>query len=248
MSLLLTFALSVAQVAGGGAPPVDAPLSPVPGNCTARKFETRVAIMSSGKKRFKKVTLCGTPGQTDTDWAKTLRDAIAKVEANADMPADVRQQIVAAIDAELIKLGPQAQAPAPAPPPIVDTAPSAAAAAPPVLAPIARAPAPAPKPRITLLCSVPGDLARPAPCRSLERETLLTVRADDKIPAGTRLRFLRRGDPRGELALGELSAGQSIRMSLPRQVCAGVAFSRVVIQSIEADAVTGTFGEFALRC
>ena len=47
----------------------------------ARKFETTVEAVVDGKKRGSKVRLCGKEGQTDADWASTLKDAAKKVEA-----------------------------------------------------------------------------------------------------------------------------------------------------------------------
>ena len=51
---------------------------------------------------------------------------------------------------------------------------------------------------------------------------------------GTSLRFLRRGDDRGEIELALLRRGQSRRFGLPPRLCAGVAGSRVEIQIVRA--------------
>ena len=85
-------------------------------SCDAHKFETVVGES--------KVKLCGVEGQSDAEWIETLRDAIKKLEANKDMPADKREQIVAAIKSEIarltivgaaLKLPPRASGVAPAP-------------------------------------------------------------------------------------------------------------------------------------
>ena len=65
-------------------------------NCDAHKFETVVGES--------KVKLCGVEGQNDAQWLDTLRDAIKKLEANKDMPAPQREQIVAAIKIEIARL------------------------------------------------------------------------------------------------------------------------------------------------
>ncbi len=65
-------------------------------SCDAHKFETVVGQS--------KVKLCGVEGQSDAEWIDTLRDAIKKLEANTDMPAAQREQIVAAIKTEIARL------------------------------------------------------------------------------------------------------------------------------------------------
>ena len=65
-------------------------------SCDAHKFETVVGES--------KVKLCGVEGQSDAEWIDTLRDAIKKLEANKDMPAAQRDQIVAAIKSEIARL------------------------------------------------------------------------------------------------------------------------------------------------
>lgn len=82
-------------------------------NCDAHKFETVVDSVVDGQPHQSKVRLCGKQGQTDADWIGTLQDAIAKLDANTDMPIAVRSQIVTAITAEIARLkSGQAAAPA----------------------------------------------------------------------------------------------------------------------------------------
>ncbi len=83
-------------------------------SCDAHKFETVVDTVVDGEPRQSKVKLCGVRGQSDGDWIKTLRDAIAKLDANEDMAPAAREQIVTAIKAEIARLsieGGAAQAP-----------------------------------------------------------------------------------------------------------------------------------------
>jgi hypothetical protein len=85
---------------------------------------------------------------------------------------------------------------------------------------------------------------------SLERETLLTVRADENMAGGARLRFLRRGDDRGEVELAQMRKGQSRRFKLPAPLCVGVVGSQVEIQILGSSSsqVLDTLGPYSLRC
>ena len=89
-------------------------------------------------------------------------------------------------------------------------------------------------------------------CDTLERGTVMTVKADEDLPKGTSLRFLRRGDNRAEVDLSPLRRGQSQRFALPAKVCQGVTGSRVEIQviraTVKASQVVDTRGPFELTC
>lgn len=76
-------------------------------NCDAHKFETTVLTSVDGKPHDSKVRLCGNEGQSDAEWIATLRDAINKLTTNDDMPAATRNQIIAAIKAEIARLSGQ---------------------------------------------------------------------------------------------------------------------------------------------
>src|SRR5438105_8116102 len=82
-------------------------------SCDAHKFETIVHAVVDGQPRDSKVKLCGVEGQSDSAWIKTLRDAIAKLEANKEMDAPVRNQIVTAIQTEISRLMIVGSAPSP---------------------------------------------------------------------------------------------------------------------------------------
>ena len=71
-----------------------------------RKFES-TASKSDGAKRksVSKLVLCSDPGESNEAWAKTLREALANVEGNKDMPADAKAQIVADLKTEIAKTG-----------------------------------------------------------------------------------------------------------------------------------------------
>jgi hypothetical protein len=70
--------------------------------CAAHKFEA--LIMLDGRKRPSRVKICGEPGQTDAQWLVTLKDSVAKTEANAEMSASEKGQIVKALKAEIARL------------------------------------------------------------------------------------------------------------------------------------------------
>jgi hypothetical protein len=81
----------------------------------------------------------------------------------------------------------------------------------------------------------------------------MTVRADEDLASGTLLRFLRRGDFRGEVALAQMRKGQSRRFKLPQPLCAGVSSSKVEVQILGRAAngtnqVADTLGPYQLRC
>ena len=65
-------------------------------NCDAHKFETFIEVKVEGQPQPKRsrVKLCGTEGQSDADWVRTLKDAVVKTEANLQMPPAVREQIL----------------------------------------------------------------------------------------------------------------------------------------------------------
>lgn len=250
-------------------------------NCTARKFETTIQGTVNGKPKSSKVKLCGKAGQTDAEWRRTLTDALDKVAANPRMSRAAKEQLIAALKLEIAKLDTAkldtAQLPGvagltPAPPltgltppprrPIVApsseraeyaTLPPMPAPKPAVSAALSAATAPSlPPPRLTLRCLTTSRLSTEDECDVLERETLLTVRAGENLANGTSLRFLRRGDARGEIDLPPLRAGQSRRFTLPPTLCAGVAGSRVQIEVVRAvgnsSQVVDTRGPFELRC
>jgi hypothetical protein len=106
LALLLAAAGAAAPHARKAAPK---PAAPDPArqlmeSCDAHKFETIVKAVVGGEPRQSKVRLCGKEGQSDAEWIGTLKDAIDKLNANKEMPAEVRNQIVTAINAEITRL------------------------------------------------------------------------------------------------------------------------------------------------
>ena len=199
-------------------------------DCSARKFETSIEVVADGKPRKSRVRLCGKQGQTDAEWTNTLKDAVNKVGANENMPRAAKDQLIAALNAEIARLGPiGASAPAPS-----------AVAAP--------APKTAAKPRLTIKCLAPGDKGAGSNCLSLNRTTTLSIRADEAVAGNVGLRFLRRGDVRGAINLAQMRPGQLVRSRLPAELCAGVASSQVQIQVVASNQVAETLGPYKLTC
>ena len=239
-------------------------------NCDERKFEATLEAVVDGKARRSKAKICGTEGQSDADWLKTLKDAAAKSAANDKMPAAMREQLLAALRAEIAKvealiagvkpltLPPPRPKPqtlkrqeystyTPLPPPPRPAAISASAAS--VQLPQLS------RPRLSFACFTPGDLAGDGPCTGFVRDTLLVVRAGEDVPPGTSLRFVRNGDSRGDVELAQLRKGKFVRIELPREVCQGVVGGRLQIRIVRsapgrssALQVVGTEGPYNLTC
>ena len=239
--------------------------------CSAHQFETMVVL--PGRDRGSKVRICGDDGQTDAQWIATLKDSVAKTEANGEMDPEVKAQIVEALRIEIAKLEEAAKAlHAPSIAEIaVNEGPVAArepdpeySSLPPLPAPKAQAkvslarrplgsaggaspPRPAVvAPRLTIGCALPGESF--AECTELETQTRLAVVAKETLAAGTSLRF-RRGDKvRAELDLGGLQKGQSLRRKLPGSVCMGVMRGRVSIDIVSKGQVADSLGPYKLTC
>ncbi len=274
----LVLVLAAAQPAAGD-PPASAEAQALIANCDAHKFETTVMVTGpDGKPRQSQVKICGQTGQSDTDWVKTLRDAVDKVSANPRMSPSVKQQITAALQDEIGRLTgrianttpgpvpnlapPAIAAPAARPPeyatlPPIPTArppeyatlppmPTAPTLAPPRL--LGTAAAPVARPRLTVRCFNPNDMLGEVKCNELVRDMQLAIRADENLPAGISLRFLRRGEDRGQLELAALRKGRSVRLRLPLELCRGVSGSRVEIQVLSRGAVADSLGPYELRC
>jgi hypothetical protein len=182
MALGLTAAVVGAAPAKKAAPPAadDAPeASQLMQSCDAHKFETVVHGMVDGKPEQSKVKLCGKEGQTETEWIDTLKDAVAKLDSNTEMAAEMRNQITAALKSEIARLElKSAKAFGSTPPAEKSTALDGIAALPPlpqgkppqaVALPPPRAPAQA-APKRDYAALPPLPTAPPAPTRVLARD------------------------------------------------------------------------------
>lgn len=260
----LVLVLAAAQPAAD--PPPSAEAQSLIANCDAHKFETTVmATGPDGKPKQSQVKICGQVGQSDADWIKTLRDAVDKVSADPRMSPSVKQQIIAALQHEIGRLnGRTALGAVPGPVPnFTPPANSAPVVRPPeyaTLPPMPTAPtlapprllgtpsAPVARPRLTIRCFNPNDMLGEVECNELVRDMQLAIRADENLPAGISLRFLRRGEDRGQLDLAAMRKGRSVRLGLPLELCRGVSGSRVEIQVLSRGALADSLGPYELRC
>jgi hypothetical protein len=112
-----------------------------------------------------------------------------------------------------------------------------------------------PPPRMTIQCGTTDDPNYFTACRSLRVNSLLMIEAGEQLPAGTSLRFMRRGDDRGSVQLAQLRNGQTTRIPLPQKVCNGVVHSEIEIEVLRKAAggktgeqVVDSLGPYDLRC
>lgn len=229
--------------------------------CEGQKFEFK-----AGDERPTRITLCSDKGATAADLVRMFESAAVRIGQLDKLPQDRRAALVAQLKAKIIEV--QASnmialpLPAPRSTPEITPMPEYAQLPPlpsPVRTPVVAQPSPAPavpltKPRLTLECSTPGEIAEGGPCLNFAKDTLVTVRAGETLPAGTSLRFVRRGDVRAELALAQMRKGQTRRIKLPAEVCVGVTGSNIEIQILRrANAtamgqVVDSRGPYQLRC
>lgn len=252
--------------------------SPVPAaskltaDCGAHQFQTKVQVIGAdGKLQEKTVRMCGFHGQSDADWITTLKDAVKKTADNPSIPTAAKDQIIIAVNGEIVRLlhpglgiaaGPDISKlpkrnvmPFPAEPLSRDYGalpplPTVSSVPPPHL--LGPGGAIAAQARLNLRCATLGDEDRPSACDILDKETVLVVRADEAFPSGLAMRFVRHGDERAQLDLPPMKSGETRVLRIPARVCAGVVRSKIEIQAIGANAPTGTIagtvGEYDLRC
>lgn len=299
VSVGLVSAAGVAAPAKKKAPPPaaagpDAKTQQLIQNCDAHKFETTVQEVVDGQPQQSKVKLCGKQGQSDADWIGTLKDAVAKLDANKEMPAEVRDQIVKALNTEISRLEFQEAKTAfsstnpvekssalneiAALPPLPQPKPQGAARVPPpparqitpaapmrdyaALPPLPTAPvAPPhvlaagtsttvaflPRPKMSFTCFTPGEGAD-GPCTGFTRQTLITVRAGEDLPASTALRFVRDGDTKADIELTQLKKGKSVQFAMPTDVCRHAVGGRLELKIVRSGQEVGTDGPYNLNC
>ena len=274
IALLTTAAAAVGAVPAKKAPAAGEPsvaVKVLAQNCDAHKFETAIRLTGpDGQPQEKKVRMCGTQGQSAGDWIGTLKDAVKKTAANPQIPQSAKEQIIAAVNLEIDRLThpplalpggadigklPKAVASRPVIPlsreyGSLPPLPTASTVPPPqVLGPGG---AFGPTLRLTLRCALTGDEDRPTDCDSIDKDTVMVLRADESFPRGLDVRFVRKGDPRAEVTLPAMNPGQTAMLRLPPAVCAGVVRSKVEIQALGSNAPSGALagkvGEYDLRC
>lgn len=254
-------------------PPASPSATPLPQNCAAHSFETTIQLTGAdGALKQSKVHLCGTAGQSDADWIKTLQDAVTKTATNPAIPQAAKEQIIAAVNAEITRLNTPAALRLPSGPDISklpkDTASNAPAVplsrdydALPPLPTASNVPPPhllgpggilGPTLLLTVRCASAGDEDRSSECDTIDRDTVIVLRADQAFPSGLDVRFVRDGNSRAESTLPAMKAGQVAMLRLPPAVCGGVVRSKIEIQAMGGNApsgaIAGRIGEYDLRC
>lgn len=217
-------------------------------DCDARKFETTVEREENGEKKNSKVKLCGKPGQTDAEWAATLKDAATKIEMNPKMPQATKDQLGAALQAEIAKVEAGIDVPTAAVVAAEPPAPESIRPAGPDGASVPSVAVATKKPMLTIRCLAPGESGGGSSCGRLERSTRLSILAENDLTNGASLRFLRRGDERARLALAPMRQGETYRSKLPPELCAGISSTKIEIQVMGSGQIVASLGPFLLRC
>lgn len=245
--------------------------------CQGRKFDTMVQV-DPARNRGTRVKLCADPGASDADWVKTLEAAIVQIEAR-DMPAEAKDKVIGELRQEIAKYSPVAK-PAPASsaaPTFVGNLGDAGSligpterfetsVLPPLPPPLPRKPvqltgtgssgtaaaaAPVPTMRFRVKCLVPGESGAGTTCDYFDSRTVLALSAVEGMEKGATLRFLRRGDARGEVELAPLAVGKVVRVKLPSELCRGVAFTKVELELVAPGSKRGASaraGPYDVKC
>lgn len=244
--------------------------------CQGHKFDTMVQI-DPVRKRSTRVKLCANPGATDAEWVETLEAAVVQLEAR-DMPADAKDKVIAELRQEIAKFAAVAKpatssqsvpsfvgnlgnvgsliAPTeryetsivpPLPPPLprkpVQLATGGAVAA--------GASAPVPAMRFRIRCLAPGESGAGTTCDYFDSGTVLALSAVEGLDKGGTLRFRRRGEARGDVAIAPLATGKSVRVRLPSELCRGVAFAKVELELLAPGStgrVAARAGPYGMKC
>lgn len=73
-------------------------------SCGDRRFETSAEFDQQGRKRVIKIKLCAKPGEDQTTWLKSLRQAATTIKGTESLPPEIRTKIVADFDAEIARV------------------------------------------------------------------------------------------------------------------------------------------------
>ena len=241
--------------------------------CQGHKFDTMVQI-DPARNRSTRVKLCADPGTSDADWVKTLEAAIGQIEGR-DMPAAAKDKVIAELRQEIAKFATLAKPatdrqsatafagnlgnlgsldgpterfetstlpalPPPLPRKSLATASAGGAASPPI-----------PAMRFRIKCLGRGETGAGSTCDFFESGTSLALSAVEGLEKGGTLRFRRKGEARGDVTLAPMTAGKTVRVRLPSDLCRGVAFTRVELELLppgSAGKVAARAGPYEMRC
>ncbi|MFC7537945.1 hypothetical protein ACFQPG_11310 [Sphingomonas sp. GCM10030256] len=92
----------VQQTVGTDAVPAD--IRTAVANCEGRKFVADASSGAGKDLRRTRIVLCGKKGASDAEVATMLKSAIAKIEANPQLPAENKGKVVAQLKAKLAEL------------------------------------------------------------------------------------------------------------------------------------------------
>jgi hypothetical protein len=104
-----------------------------------------------------------------------------------------------------------------------------------------------PRPKMSFSCFTPGEGAD-GPCTGFTRDTLITVRAGEDLPASTALRFVRDGDPKADVELAQLRKGKSVQLAMPTDVCRHAVGGRLELKIVRSGQEVATDGPYNLNC
>lgn len=99
--LALAAAPGAAPSSAAGSTPDSAAMREVIQDCSAHRFEAVISAEVDGQTKRSKMKLCGTTGQSDSDWLRTLRDTAAKIASNQALAKPMRDEMVKAINGEI---------------------------------------------------------------------------------------------------------------------------------------------------
>jgi hypothetical protein len=226
-------------------------------DCSAHRFEAVVSAMVEGELKRSRMRLCGTKGQSDSDWLVTLKDSAAKIAANSEIAKPMRDEMVKALETEIAlrsAVPGSAIGSAPAkeftlkPRAVAPGASSGGATAgytslPPLPPPVSVAkeareiatlpyvpPPPVERPDLKFKCFSATSVGE-GECLDFDRFMVLVITASSSLQPGASLRFLRDGEKRAEVALGAMRKGQKLRLTLPSEVCKGVNGGELKIET-----------------
>jgi hypothetical protein len=75
-------------------------------NCGGgRKFESVAQSGEGDRKNVNKIVLCADKAETQAQWDKTLRDALARIESDKNLPSEGKAKIMADLRNEIAKNG-----------------------------------------------------------------------------------------------------------------------------------------------